>query len=268
MSLFNFDTGEFLAFFSVLVRFSTMLAVLPFFGDRMIPTTIKVLISLCLTVMLFPVLIRTGQVSPAQAEIWGSSSFGIITTVVLEAVFGLVIGFVSRMIFFIIEFAGNLIGQLMGFAAASMYDPHQESQTQVVAQLHTVIAMLVFIGVDGHYEMLRAALGSYAIVGVGAVGFRAVFGERLIAVTGEVLSVGFRLSAPMAITTFGINVAIGVIAKSMPQLNVLVLSLGLSALAGLCVLLLTFSDFQMIASGFFQEIGESMALMMRAAKGG
>ena len=74
----------------------------------------------------------------------------------------------------------------MGFSTASTYDPHQESQTQVVAQIQMAIAMLLFLALDGHHLMLRASLESYRIVGVGGLaGFVQYRNERRVQRSGS-----------------------------------------------------------------------------------
>ena len=87
MTPFDFDQNELLSFFAVLVRYSVLVSVLPFVGDRAIPMPVKVLFSVAITLVLFPALVRTGLVIPAQAEVWSSSAMGIATVVGLEALF-------------------------------------------------------------------------------------------------------------------------------------------------------------------------------------
>ncbi|OFZ51566.1 MAG: hypothetical protein A2428_04380 [Bdellovibrionales bacterium RIFOXYC1_FULL_54_43] len=270
MSLFNFNQEELLTFFAVLVRYSVLFAILPFVGDRMIPTTVKVLLSLAVTIALFPALVARGFVNPGQAAIWGSTGAGIIGTIGLEVLFALVLGFTAKMTFDAISFAGNLAGNFMGFAAASTYDPHQESQTQVISEVQMAIAMLVFLVLDGHHLMLRAALGSYEIIGIGGakLAFGATFSNKLIQMSGQVVRSGVELAAPVAISLFAVNVAFGVMAKAMPQLNVLVLSFAASALVGLVVMFLTIPEFQGAAAVIVGNIGDSMTAIMQAmAKG-
>lgn len=250
MSLFNFDQEQILTFFAVLVRFSVLFSILPFLGDRFVPTPIKVLLSLAVTIALFPALVSTGAVRPGDSLVWARTTSGIAGTIACEVLFALVLGFTAKMAFESISFGGNLVGNFMGFAAASTYDPHQESQTQVVAQLQMALAMLIFLAIDGHHLLLQASLDSYRIVGLG--GFAAALkpevsgplSQKLIEVTGQVIRYGVILAAPVAVSMFAVNVAFGIMAKAMPQLNILVLSFAVTALVGLLVMLLGLSEFQ------------------------
>lgn len=267
--LFNFSPEEMLSFFAVLVRFGTLIAVLPFLGDRMIPAPVKVLLSLAVTLALFPALVRTGQVRPGDAVIWGSTAGGIVSTIGMETLFALALGFTAKMAFEAVNFGGNLIGNFMGFASATTYDPHQESQTQVVAEVQLALAMLVFLTIDGHHLMIQAALGSYQIVGVGgATGvWEASFGQRLIAISAQVIHYSLQLAAPVAISLFSVNVAFGVISKAMPQMNVLVLSFAVTALIGLTILFLGMPEFQSAASSIVSQVGDWMNEVAVALRG-
>jgi flagellar biosynthetic protein FliR len=259
MNVFDFShitQEEVLTFFAVLVRFSTLIAVLPFTGDRMVPAPVKILLALATTLALFPALVNGGGVNPAEAARWGATTSGIAFTVGAEAVFALVLGYTARILFESISFGSNLVGNFMGFAAASTYDPHQESQTQVVAQIQMSVAMLVFLSLDGHHLMLQASLDSFRLVGVGKASITAITGQRLIELTGQTLKFGIQLAAPVAISIFAVNVAFGVIAKAMPQLNILVLSFAVTALVGLVVMLMSVPEFQGASGAILGRVGD------------
>jgi flagellar biosynthetic protein FliR len=272
VSLFNFNQAEMLSFFAVLVRFSVLFAVLPIFGDKVIPTPVKVLLSLSVTIALFPMLVARGNVNPADAMVWGSTASGIIGTIALEVLCALILGYTARLAFEAIQFGGNLVGTFMGFSTAAQYDPHQESQTQVVAQIQMAIATLLFLALDGHHLMLRASLSSYQIIGVGGLaGFvkglgtaQAAFSQRIIVMSGEVIKFGMQLAAPVAVCMFAVNVAFGVMAKAMPQLNILVLSFAVTALIGLAVMLLTVPEFQGAATNVFSLMDDWMTGILQA----
>lgn len=270
MNIFNISQisqYELLTFFAVLVRFSVLIALMPFVGDRMVPAPVKVLLSLVVTVALFPALVSAGDVHPIEAANWGATTGGIANTVFCEVLVGLVLGFTAKMLFESVSFGANLVGNFMGFAAASTYDPHQESQTQVVAQIQLTIAMLIFLSLDGHHLMLRASLDSYHLVGLGKATFGAVASQRLIELSSQVIHFGLQLAAPVAISMFAVNVAFGVIAKAMPQLNILVLSFAVTSLVGLSVMFMCVPEFQGAVGAVLGKMGEWMDGMASALGG-
>ncbi len=244
MYLFQFSNEEMLTFFAVLVRYSVLFALIPFVGDRFVPAPVKVLLALSVTMVAFPQLVHTGVVNVEAAKAWGASVSGITTTLGLEALFGLTLAFVARLTFDAIVFGANLSGHFMGFAAASSYDPHQETQTQVVAEVQLALAMMLFLAIDGHHLLIRSTIDSYGTVGIGAFQVTKSFAQVLIKMTADVITFGVQIAAPVAVSLFAVNVAFGVMSKAMPQLNVLVLSFAVTALVGLLVLGLGLPEFQ------------------------
>jgi flagellar biosynthetic protein FliR len=271
MSLFNFNQEELLCFFAVLVRYSVLIAVLPFTGDVQVPAAVKILLSLSISIALFPMLLAGGYVRPADAAIWSADAGSLIGTIAMEVIVALILGYTARLAFQAISFGGNLVGNFMGFSIASTYDPNQQSHSQVVAELHMAIAMLIFLAVNGHHMMLRSALQSYSVVGIGgrwiAGHAQTVLSQRLIYLCGDVIKFGVQLSAPIAIVTFAVNVIFGVMARAVPQLNILVLSVGISAIIGLVVMFLSMGEFHGVTVNILSRMSDWMDGVLQALAG-
>ena len=263
-NLFQFNSDELLSFCAVLMRFTVLFAVLPFFGDALIPPLVKILLGLAIAAVSFPTLVASGQIRPADAHYWSATTGRLVQTLSLEIIFGLVLGFTGKLVFSAIQFGANLIGTYMGFGSASSYDPHQESHSQVVADFQMALAMLLFLALDGHYLLLKAVLESYHYVGIGKAHLGAELSQKLVLLTSEVVRIGAQLSAPMAISLFGVNVAFGVLAKAMPQLNILVLSLATSALVGMIVLFFSYPELQAATREVLAKMGDHLVAVMTA----
>jgi flagellar biosynthetic protein FliR len=274
MGIFNFDDAEMLSFFAVLVRYSVLIAVLPFIGDRFVPTSVKVLLSLSITIALFPALVSGGFVQPKDSLTWGASASGLVGTIALEVLFALILGFTAKMAFEGVNFGGNLIGNFMGFSMATTYDPSMESQTQIVAEIQMALAMLTFLALDGHHLMLQASFQSYELIGVGGLGllkgagFNLAFSQKLIALSGQVILYGIQLAAPVAVSLFAVNVVFGIMSKAMPQLNILILSFSVSALIGLIVMFLSLPEFQEYSAQILGSIPNRLREIISSMKQG
>lgn len=259
--------NEMLTFFAVLVRYSVLFAIIPILGDRIIPMPIKILCSVAITAALYPALVANGSIQPDQAMIWGSTSSQLIFTIGLETLFGLALGYSSKLVFDGIQFGANLTGNFMGFASASQYDPHQEAQSEIIAQLQMTMAMLLFLALDGHHWFLHAAMDSYKIVGLGQLSLGALFSQQLVQMTGDTLVLGLQLSAPVGVSLFLVNIVYGVMAKSMPQMNVLVLSFSVSALMGFIILFVSFPDYAAVLGDSFNGIYDKLKNLMTVMHG-
>lgn len=250
---FSFNELEILSFFTVLVRLSVLVSLLPWLGDRVIPGPVKVLLALAITFVSYPALVNRGLVRPVDAATWGATPAGIIGTVLIEITVGLLLGFVARLAFDAIQLGSNLVGSYMGFASASQYDPHQENQSQLIAQFQGAIAMLVFLVFDGHHMMLRACLSTYEYLGVGTAVVTTAASKGVVTMTGQVIQIALILSAPVAVVIFGINVAFGMVARALPQTNILVLSFAVTTIAGFSVLFLSLPEFTSQLSLLFER---------------
>jgi flagellar biosynthetic protein FliR len=266
-NLFQFSPEEIFSFFAVLVRVSVLIAILPVFGDKMIPAPVKVLLSLAITLAIFPGLVKQGLVRPGDAAIWAASTFGIARVIFQEVLVALALGFTAKLVFDAIQVGAALASNMMGFSMASIYDPHHEAQTTVVAEIQVAIAMLAFLSLDGHHLLLHGALDSYQFCGIGEAGVTGLMQTRLIEMTGTVLKFGIQLGAPITLVMFAVNVAFGVFSKALPQMNVLVLSLGISAFAGMLVLMLTAPEFQTVATNVMSRTEDWMQGMLVAMAG-
>jgi flagellar biosynthetic protein FliR len=267
MDYFNFSQEEIFTFFAVMVRVSVLIALLPVFGDKAIPAPVKILLSLACSFAIFPGLVKQGLVRPGDAALWATTTGGIVMTIGQEILVGLVLGFTAKLIFDAIHVGANMVSNMMGFSMASTYDPHHETQTTVVAEIQVAIAMLAFLALDGHHLLLHGALDSFRYCGIGEAGLTQLVESRLIEMTGLVLKFGIQMAAPITIVMFAVNVAIGVFSKSMPQVNILTLSLGISAFAGLMVLMLTATEFQTVATNVMSRTEDWMQGMLVAMAG-
>lgn len=244
-----------------------MIAILPFLGDKVVPGPLKILLGLLLSALIYPVLVSNGSIRPAAALVWGQSAFGIVATVGIEVMLALAIGFSARIIFDAIQVGGDIAGNFMGFGSASQFDPHQESQTQVISKFQMALGMLIFLGINGHHMMLQGALESFRVIGIGQASISGAFAERLVELSTMVIRVGMQLAAPMAISFFGIHVVYGIMAKALPQMNILILSFSVSAFVGLFVLLITIPEFHDVTSVFLGTMGDQMLETLASLRG-
>jgi flagellar biosynthetic protein FliR len=233
----------------------------------MIPAPIKVLFGLAMTVVLYPALLANGWINPAHSLIWTSKASTLILTAATEVGLALAIGFTARFVFDAIAVAGNLSGTYMGLAAASQFDPHQETQTEVISRVQTTLGMLLFLAIDGHHTFIQGLYRSYKVIGIGeAVFTQGAFITLLVDKTSELLKAAIQLSAPIALSIFAINIVYGIISKAIPQINILVLSFAISAILGFAVLYVDYPNFHSATETLFSQIDDQMSWTLKSLK--
>lgn len=236
----SFNELEILQFFASLVRVSAMFLLLPIFGDNTVPAVVRVFLAFTINLIVYPVATAGGVPSLTSAM---ESEIGLAVLVLKESVVGIVIGFTAKIFFDGLNFAFGHLGNQMGFNMATVYDTQSESSVPVVSQLIMILAMLIFLGLDGHHLFLQALVQSYRVVPIGEFVMTKAVALHIVETSSQVFWIAAKLSAPMALMIFLINCAFGIVAKAVPQINVLVVSFTVNILAGFLIIAVTLPVF-------------------------
>lgn len=262
MDFTTWSAEELLCFFMVLMRMSTLLILLPIFGDRTVPGPVKILLSLSFSAILFPILKSNGAINVSDAMEWSGTTGKLLLTVMSEILVGLTVGFASQLVFHSIQVAGDFISQFMGLSMASMYDPHMENQTMIMGQLMSALAMLTFLSLDGHHILFRAMIETFNLIPQGHFVINDAFRTSIVNMVGNTVLFGLQLSAPMATCMLLVNIVYGIVGKALPQLNILTLSMASSVMIGGFVLLVTYPGIQSGMASLFQTHFEDLRQFM------
>jgi len=230
--VYQFSETEMILFFMVLVRMTAFVVSWPVFGVENISSPVKVLFATILSFVVFPTL----SFSAAQHA---AVSQDLMLLAGREAFIGVSIGYLGRFFFFAFRIAGEMISQALGLGAAQLFNPALGGQTSSVEQLYVGLASLFYLAVNGHHYLITGLVGTFDMVPVAQLSLNTsqFFGVGLMA--QEVLELGLKLSAPVVISILVINLVLGVVGKTVPQLNVLVTSFPINILAGFVLMLIT-----------------------------
>jgi flagellar biosynthesis protein FliR len=244
-------------FLLVFFRVTSMVALMPVLGSQAIPVQLKVGISAVLSIMLMPFV--PGVPMPA-----GFLDFFMM--LVKEVFVGVTIGFVASLLFAILQFAGALVDTLMGFGFVELVDPFTETSTTTLGQLNTLIFTIVFIVLGGHYYMIMAIQKSFEVIpllGVQVPGGQLM--ELLTTVTSGVLISALKLAAPAFVTLVITSLALGVVARTVPQMNVYFVGLPLTIALGFGTTIIAFPviamAFQKMFTAMLYDVWKVILLM-------
>jgi len=258
----NWSPEELLCFFMVLIRLSTLMVVLPVFGDKTVPAPVKILLSITFSAVLFPILKSNGSVRVEDAVVWSETTGKLLLTIISEVMVGLTVGFVAQLVFHAIQVAGDFFSQFMGLSMASMYDPHMENQTMILGQFMSALAMLTFLALDGHHTLLRAMIETFNLIPQGHFVINDAFKNSMVGLVGNTVLFGLQLTAPMSACMLLVNIVYGIVGKALPQLNILTLSMASSVMIGGFVLLITYPSVQSGMASIFQTHFEDLKQFM------
>jgi flagellar biosynthetic protein FliR len=205
------------SFLLCFIRVIAVVGSMPVFSGSQSPVKVRAGLAFMLAVLVFPVV--RSHVPQVSLE-----PVGLMLLMVQETLFGVILGFIARLILIAIQFGGTVIGYQMGFAQANILDPQSEQQVPLMGQFLNVVAVLVFLAVDGHHVFLKALVRSYEVLPPGGLDFSGETIPYVMDLTGDMFVLGLKLVAPVMVVLILSMFALGIMSRLMPQLNVLMLS--------------------------------------------
>ncbi|MBI3582205.1 MAG: flagellar type III secretion system protein FliR [Nitrospinae bacterium] len=256
MSLFNFDAAALIGFLLVFVRMSGLIFAMPVVGAAAVPGHIKIGLAGLVSFMVAAV----SKLTPVDVAM----PFGrFVLLAAGETAIGLVIGFAAQLLFNAVELAGEMIGTQIGFGIVNVLDPSTNSQVSITSQFLNNLALLLFLAINGHHWFLTAAVRSFEVLPL--LGFNPSRGtaDAAITLTANVLVLAVRLSAPVVVTLLLLNVALGLIARTVPQMNVFIVGFPLQIAVGLFILGASIPVFFETLKSQFRLLPETALNLMR-----
>jgi len=207
-----------------LARVLGLIATVPLWSTAGIPRRTRLILGLAITIAIAPVLPPMPDVQPASmAGLWILGQ---------QVLIGIAMGFAARVVFAAIDMAGTYIGFQMGLGFATFYDPLDGAQTPVVAELIGLIALLLFMAFDGHLLYVTTLAQSFHAIPVGPEALSPNSWRNLAELGGKIFSAGLLLALPILVALMITNVALGVLTKAAPQLNLFALGFPLTLMGG------------------------------------
>lgn len=240
------ELSTFLAsFIWPLSRILAFISSAPILSHRSIPTQVKIGFALLLTLIVVPTLQSLPSVDPG-------SEMGFLI-LMQQVVIGLAMGFAMRVIFVAIEMAGEIIGLQMGLGFALFFDPQNSGQVQLIGRFLGLIALLVFLAIDGHLQMIAILAQSFSILPIGIAGMPSLSFSVLANWGSEIFLLGMKLSLPILTTLLIANLALGILTRAAPQLNIFAVGFPLTLAIGLAMMSLVLPYYLPILEHMFQN---------------
>lgn len=244
------------AFFWPFFRILALVAAAPLFGARGIPAGVKISLAFMLTVVIAPLLPPMPQVAPA-------SPAGLLI-LVQQLMIGYGMGLAVRIAFIAVEMAGHVIGLQMGLGFATFFDPQNSAQVPILGQFMSVTAMLVFLAINGHLMVIAALVESFDTLPVGIPAAVASW-KTLALAGGNIFAWGTLLALPVLAALMLTNVALAVLTRAAPQLNIFVVGFPITLALGLIVLAFSLPYFIPVFDGMVEH---AMRIMLNLPHAG
>jgi flagellar biosynthetic protein FliR len=240
----------------LLVRPGMLVIGAPVLGGTFAPAPVKVAITVLLALVLAPTV-----AVPALA-----SDVSLTLLIAREVVIGLSLGLAVRALIAAAELGGHLGGYQIGFSYAATVDPVSGVRNSVITSLYGLLAMLAFFAVNGHHQILRAMVASYEGLPIGGGHLDPSILTGVREILALIFTVGLRLAAPLVLVLLIVELAVGLVSRSAPSLNFMIVGYPVRLLVGLLVLAATVGTVQQVIASVVEgtiDLGLNLAAAFR-----
>lgn len=176
---------------------------------------------------------------------------------------GITIGFAGRLVFAGVQLAGQLAGFQMGFAIVNVFDPITSAQVSIIAQFQYLLAMLIFLAVDAHHLFLYAIAESYNIVPAFGFHFSGELTQSIVELSKDIFVVAIKTGAPVIVALLMTSIGFGLIARTVPQINILIVGFPVKIAVGLIGIGFALPVFARMIGNIFLNFGDTLTLLLR-----
>jgi flagellar biosynthetic protein FliR len=243
-------------FLLVFLRVTAILVSLPIFSGNNVPNMFKAGLALAVALVLFPVIDLS--VLPPMGS-WILLTLGVISEVLL----GLGVGLAIRLIMTGIQMAGQVAGYQMGLAIANIMDPATSMQTPILAQAFNLLAMLIFLVVNAHHWFFRALVESFTVIPPFRFVLSASFIGYLMEMSGAMFVIALKIGAPIIVVLILTSVSFGLMARTVPQMNIFIVAMPLKIVVGLFFIVFSLPYLTPYIRELFQQFGAGLLPLFR-----
>lgn len=221
--LSQLDTGKLLLLTLVLTRVSGLMMTAPLFGSREVPLQVRSLLAFALSLLIVPT--QWGVEIP-----WPGTTLNCLVYVAGELAIGLSLGLGIQLLLSGVQLAGQLIGRIGGEMLAEIYDPTSDENTSVLSQLLFLLTLVVFLVLGGHRAVMAGLLDTFQTLPLGHAALPREIPETIVTLLSQSFALAIRAGAPTATALLLATVVLGLIGRTVPQLNIMAMGFGVNAI--------------------------------------
>jgi len=241
------------------LRLSVMTALVPFLSQRAVPVLWRLAIAGAVAAALTP-SVRAALPAGLTTLTWPD----LVAEAARSLLVGALLAVVVSIPFEIVKFAGQVVDVQIGFAIVNVIDPQSGMQMSVLANVYYLVAALLFFALDAHHELIRALVASCTLLPL----FSPLAGDAgawvVVREFGALFRLGLQVAAPCVLVLLLVSAAMGVIVKTVPQINILVVGFPVKIAVGLAVLGLSLAWFGQVFTGLLSRMGDQLGRVLGA----
>lgn len=252
----SFPIEQAFRFFLILVRVASLLFVIPFFESRNVPVLIKAGLAVSVAWLLMPLV--HGPVPALNA-----SPLAFALGIVSEIAIGLLIGLMIQLIFVGIQLAGQTAGFQMGFAIANVVDPASSMQIPVLSQFLNLFTLMIFLGLNIHYYFIKALVDGFQLIPFWGARFDGNVFQLLSQMVANSFIIAVKIGAPVMVALLLTSVALGIVARTVPQMQIFIVAMPVKIILGLLFLGFSLPFCANFLKSAFVDLGMALQSILR-----
>ncbi len=239
-----------------LARVLGLVSSAPLFSNGAVPIRIRIGLGLAAAMAIIPTLPPAPPIDPG-------SGLGV-AVFVQQILIGVAIGFIMRLVFAAVDTAGELIGLQMGLSFATFFDPQAGGQTNVLSEFLSLLASLIFLAIGGHLMMIQVMVHSFEWLPIRETPAMALGWSKVAGAGALMFAAGLLLALPLITALLITNIAMGVLTRAAPQINLFAVGFPITMTAGFVMLLLSLDAFGPVMRSFYDRGFDAITSMIQA----
>jgi len=257
MNILNISLEQIQVYFLIFIRVSAIMMSAPLFDSKTIPVIFKAGLAIAISIVLVPVLNLNNIVFVEEIIPFGIGLAG-------EIILGIIIGLSVKLVFAGIQLAGKLTGLQMGFAIADILDPITSSQVSITGQFNFLVAMLIFLIINAHHWFLIALAESFQLIPPFNFNFTTAIIEQIMILAGNLFVIAVKVGAPVIAALLITSVTMGLIARTVPQMQIFIVAMPLKIIVGLLFLGLSLPYLSALLQQIYYDLGRDIFRILNA----
>lgn len=227
------------------VRVSAFIMACPLLGHNAVPNQVKIGLAVAATVAMAPLLPPLPDVA-----VYSWAGVGILVEQVL---IGVALGFVIRILFTVVQAAGEFVGLQMGLAFATFFSPDSGTNTMILSRLLYFITLMMFLAMNGHLIAIEILSATFTTLPIASMSLNAGAWDLLVRFGSTIFIAGMLLALPLMASLLIINLSLGILNRTAPQFTVFSIGFPMSLTAGLVLLMVLMKDLGKFLQGLFSQ---------------
>lgn len=248
--------NKFLIFLLVFIRMTSIFVISPIFSRQNMPSYLKIGLALFCTFTIAPTL---GSI---DINYYDFINFTLL--IFKEFIIGIILGFTSYLVFSSLLVAGQIIDVQIGFGMVNVLDPQNNIQVPLVGNFLYLLATNIFLITNGHHILLTALVKSYAIVPINSFTITDTLVNNILGVFIESFAIGFKISLPIIAAVLLSEIALGILSRTVPQMNVFIVGLPLKITIGLLALIFIMPTFVNVLGYIFDKLYAFISIVLQS----